>query len=130
MIDTADCYCWWESRGDIGGHSESLLGRWLADSGARDQVFLATKGAALINDLDAVWTDGVADWTKAFANFVGASPTVLRDGLTGSLQRLGVDRVDLYYNHVDDRRTPSPTPSAPSPPSSTRAASAPTAGRT
>jgi len=31
---------------------------------------------------------------------------VLRSSLEGSLERLGVDTIDLYYNHVDDRRTP------------------------
>lgn len=107
MIDTADCYCWWERRGEFGGHSERLLGRWLADAGVRDQVYLATKGTALIDDLDAVWTEaGVADWSNVEPHFVGASPAVLRESLAGSLQRLGVDMIDLYYNHVDDRRTP------------------------
>ena len=40
MVDTADCYCWWEAPGEMGGHSESLLGRWLTDTGVRDKVFL------------------------------------------------------------------------------------------
>lgn len=35
-----------------------------------------------------------------------AAPDVLRRSLAASLDRLGVDRIDLYYNHVDDRRTP------------------------
>src|SRR6187549_2154492 len=55
MIDTADCYSWWDVRGDAGGHSERTLGRWLARSGARDSVFLSTKGTGLIDDIDAVW---------------------------------------------------------------------------
>jgi aryl-alcohol dehydrogenase-like predicted oxidoreductase len=107
MIDTADCYCWWERRGEFGGHSESLLGRWFAESGKRDKVYLATKATALIKDLDAVWTDeGVADWSLVEPQFVGANPKVLRESLAASLDRLQTDRIDLYYNHVDDRRTP------------------------
>ena len=109
MIDTADCYCWWEDRGSMGGHSESLLGRWLADSGARDQVFLATKATGMLTDLDDVWLpDGRADWSVASKKFIGAAPEVLRATLEGSLERLGVEKIDLYYNHVDDRRTPLP----------------------
>lgn len=107
MVDTADCYSWWDVRGDLGGHSESLLGRWLAASGTRDAVYLATKGTARIDDIDAVWHDDAqADWSVAARHFVGASPDVLRDSLAGSLERLGVETIDLYYNHVDDRSTP------------------------
>jgi aryl-alcohol dehydrogenase-like predicted oxidoreductase len=107
MIDTADCYSWWEQRGSFGGHSESLLGRWFADSGSRDSVFLSTKGTALIDDIDAVWNgDAQADWSIVSSHFVGAAPQVLRDSLAASLDRLGVEHIDLYYNHVDDRRTP------------------------
>jgi len=107
MIDTADCYSWWDERGSYGGHSEAVLGRWLADSGKRDAVFLSTKGTALIDDIDAVWQgDAQADWSIVSQHFVGAAPDVLRSSLAGSLERLGVDRIDLYYNHVDDRTTP------------------------
>ncbi|WP_291380281.1 aldo/keto reductase [Demequina sp.] len=107
MIDTADCYCWWEVEGDMGGHSESLLGRWFADAGTRDATYLATKATATLTDLDDVWhADGVPNWEVARTKFVGAAPEVLRESLAASLERLGVDSVDLYYNHVDDRRTP------------------------
>lgn len=109
MIDTADCYCWWERQGDMGGHSESLLGRWFADAGARDRTFLATKATGMLTDLDGVWgADGTANWDVARRKFVGAAPDVLRASLEGSLERLGVDRIDLYYNHVDDRKTSLP----------------------
>ncbi|NTV39582.1 MAG: aldo/keto reductase, partial [Demequinaceae bacterium] len=107
MIDTADCYCWWEAPGDMGGHSESLLGRWFADPGTREATFLATKATGMITDLDGVWNaDGSANWEVARTKFVGAAPEVLRRSLAASLERLGVDSIDLYYNHVDDRRTP------------------------
>lgn len=109
MVDTADCYCWWEAPGETGGHSESLLGRWFTDTGARDRVFLATKATGMLTDLDGVWTeDGRANWAVARSKFVGAAPQVLKDALVGSLERLQTDRIDLYYNHVDDRKTPLP----------------------
>lgn len=108
MIDTADCYCWWEDRGSMGGHSESLLGRWFADAGTREKVFLATKATGMLTDLDGVFPDdgGPASWAVARTKFVGAAPEVLTRSLEGSLARLGVDHIDLYYNHVDDRSTP------------------------
>ncbi|MGC4175467.1 aldo/keto reductase [Demequina sp.] len=109
MIDTADCYCWWEAPGETGGHSESLLGRWFTDTGAREQVFLATKATGMLTDFEGVWTaDGRADWSVASKKFVGAAPEVLKAAIGGSLERLQTDRIDLYYNHVDDRRTPLP----------------------
>ncbi len=108
MIDTADCYCWWEVRGENGGHSESVLGRYFADAGNRDAAFLATKGTARVDDLVVTWPDPAAgpDWDAARKHFVGASGRVLAESLPASLDRLGVDAVDLYYIHVDDRRTP------------------------
>lgn len=107
MIDTADCYSWWDVRGDYGGHSEGVLGRWFSDAGTREAVFLATKATALIDDIDAVWSgDDQADWSVVSQHFVGASPGVLRESLAASLERLHTDHIDLYYNHVDDRSTP------------------------
>ena len=107
MVDTADCYCWWETPGDMGGHSESLLGSYFADTGTRAATFLATKATGLLTDLDGVWNaDGGANWEVARTKFVGAAPDVLLSSLAASLERLGVEHIDLYYNHVDDRRTP------------------------
>ena len=101
FVDTADCYAWWVARGSAGGESEELLGRWLRARGARDRVFLATKGSALIRDLDEAWAD-----RSVVPRYVGASAGVLRRSIDDSLRRLGVDHVDLYYVHVDDRTTP------------------------
>jgi aryl-alcohol dehydrogenase-like predicted oxidoreductase len=106
FLDTANCYCWWNDRGSLGGHSESLLGRWFARTGNRDRVFLATKGTALVTDLDAVWASGEPDWPLAYRTFDGAGGDNLRRSIDDSLRRLGTDHVDLYYVHVDDRRTP------------------------
>lgn len=107
MVDTADCYCWWNARMEPGGHSEGVLRRWLETAGARERVYLATKGTALIKDLAAVW-DGADEpnWDLARTLYAGAAPQTLRDSLAGSLERLGLDSVDLYYVHVDDKSTP------------------------
>ncbi|WP_084124929.1 aldo/keto reductase [Demequina sp. NBRC 110054] len=107
MVDTADCYCWWEAPGTDGGQSEALLGRWLADTGARERVMLATKGTARVVDPAAAFSpDGSVDWEAAYDHFVGASREVVRESIAASLDRLGAESVDLYYVHVDDRRAP------------------------
>src|SRR6185503_17155686 len=54
FLDTADCYAWWPGPPTTGGESESLLGRWFARTGRRDDVFLATKGSAWVADTAAV----------------------------------------------------------------------------
>ena len=110
FLDTADCYAWWAKPGSHGGESEALLGRWFAaDPTRRERVFLATKGSASMraDRWDSVRRpDGTADWDTARDSFAGAGADTLRRALDGSLQRLGVDHVDLYYVHVDDRSTP------------------------
>ncbi|WP_062298895.1 aldo/keto reductase [Demequina maris] len=106
MIDTADCYCWWEDPGSLGGHSEALLGRWLERSGARPSVLMATKGSGMLSSVEDVFEDGVANWDLARKLYVGAEADTLRLALAASLDRLGLDSVDLYYVHVDDRSTP------------------------
>ena len=106
FLDTADCYCWWERPGEPGGHSEELLSRWLARSGRRDDVFLATKGSGMLRDFDGMFDGAEADWSKARQKFVGAGADTLRHAIDGSLRRLGTDRIDLYYVHVDDESTP------------------------
>jgi aryl-alcohol dehydrogenase-like predicted oxidoreductase len=108
FLDTADCYAWWRDRGSEGGHSEELLGRWLARGGRRDRVFLATKGSALVRDPASLFdADGnQADWEVARTRFVGAGADTLRRSVDASLRRLGTDHIDLYYVHVDDRSTP------------------------
>ncbi len=94
FIDTADNYCsWWP--GSDGGDSERLLGRWLAARGNRDHLVIATKLGAL--------PAGTADRPDERE---GLSRDVLRAGIRRSLERLGTDRVDLLYGHVDDRSTP------------------------
>jgi aryl-alcohol dehydrogenase-like predicted oxidoreductase len=83
--DTANVY------GD--GLSESVMGKFLAeDRGRRSKVKLATKFAIRRR----------ADGVRFFDN----SATHMREALEGSLKRLGVDQIDLYYVHRVDRTIP------------------------
>jgi aryl-alcohol dehydrogenase-like predicted oxidoreductase len=83
LFDTAEMY---------GPHTnEVLVGKALKDR--RDQAFIATKFGINYNaDRTQLMTDG--------------SPANVRRAIEGSLQRLGVDHVDLYYLHRVDPNTP------------------------
>jgi aryl-alcohol dehydrogenase-like predicted oxidoreductase len=85
FIDTADVYSQWSEQGS--GISELIIGRWIAARGNRDELVIATKVG------------------KA-AGFEGLSPETIRRGAEASLQRLGIERIDLYYAHSDDPETP------------------------
>ena len=86
FLDTADQYTSWVA-GNLGGESEEIIGRWMEHRGNRDQIVLATKvGKA----------PGLA----------GLSATTIRRAAEASLKRLRTDRIDLYYAHLDDTRTP------------------------
>ncbi len=85
FIDTADTY---GRRGGGGtGGSERIIGRWMAARGNREQLVIATK-VGMSPDLP------------------GLSEVTIRRGIEGSLERLGIDTVDLYYAHQDDPGTP------------------------
>lgn len=91
LIDTANNYCAWEV-GRTGDESEALLGKWLASRRLRDQVHLATKAGARPAKIGGSLDDAE-----------GLSAPVLREALHSSLRRLGTDRVDLFYTHIEDR---------------------------
>jgi aryl-alcohol dehydrogenase-like predicted oxidoreductase len=71
------------------GHNERLVGRAVA--GRRDDVVLATK-FGIVRGADGVGLDG--------------RPENVRGYCDASLQRLGVDVIDLYYLHRVDPRVP------------------------
>ena len=83
MIDTADVYSAWVP-GHSGGESETVIGRWLKRSGKRDQVVIATKVGFM----------------------AGLKPETITAACDASLQRLGIDCIDLYYQHQDDQTVP------------------------
>ncbi len=106
FIDTANCYAWWIGQYP-GGESETLLGQWMKARKNRDGVFLATKGGAALPNLRAVKDEqGNIAWEKVRENYEYLSPAALRKAIEGSLRRLQVDTIDLYYVHIDDRVTP------------------------
>jgi aryl-alcohol dehydrogenase-like predicted oxidoreductase len=83
MIDTADVYSKWVP-GHVGGESETLIGEWLKRRGGQKGVLIATK----------VGYDA------------GLAAAEIARAAEGSLQRLGVEAIDLYYAHKDDAATP------------------------
>ena len=84
FLDTADMY---------GPHTnEELVGG--AIRGKRDEVVLATK-FGIVRDPD-----------DPRRRSVNGRPEYVRSSIDGSLQRLGVDHVDLYYQHRVDPRVP------------------------
>jgi aryl-alcohol dehydrogenase-like predicted oxidoreductase len=94
MIDTADVYSVWVP-GHEGGESERLIGRWLKrDPAKRDRIVIATK----VGNLDGEIVDG-----EYVANL---KPEVIARGCEASLRRLGIDRIDLYYQHRDNPKVP------------------------
>ena len=93
LIDTANSYSFWA--GGIGVESEQLIGRWLADRGARSDVLVATKVGARPETVGAPWPERAE----------GLSAKVIREQFERSTERLGTDRVDLYYSHIDDANT-------------------------
>jgi len=86
FVDTADVYSSWVP-GHAGGESETIIGRWMAARSARDRTIVATK-VGLGPGLE------------------GLAQATIRAAAEASLRRLGVDRIDLYYAHKDDPKTP------------------------
>ena len=83
FLDSSDMYGW--------GHNETLLGKALAKS-RRDKVILATKFGQTQK--------------PGGANGVDGSPAYVKAACDASLKRLGVDVIDLYYQHRVDPSVP------------------------
>jgi aryl-alcohol dehydrogenase-like predicted oxidoreductase len=84
FLDTSDAY---------GPHSnEQLVGRAIADR--REQAFLATKFGI------------VRDPADPHSRGVNGRPEYVKQSCEGSLARLGLDHIDLYYQHRVDPDTP------------------------
>lgn len=84
FVDTADIYS--------AGVSEEMVGRFVADTGPRERIVVATK---------AGFARGSGN-----PNGGGNGAKSIRAGLEGSLKRLRTDYIDLYWLHVWDRLTP------------------------
>ncbi|CAN5792304.1 aldo/keto reductase [soil metagenome] len=83
FLDSSDMYGW--------GHNETLLGKALSGSW-RDKVVLATKFGQTQQ--------------PGGANGVDGSPAYVKAACEASLKRLGVDVIDLYYQHRVDPGVP------------------------
>jgi aryl-alcohol dehydrogenase-like predicted oxidoreductase len=88
FIDTADIYSTWVA-GHTGGESETIIGKWLARTGKRNQVTIATK----------VGMDMGGGKTGLAAKY-------MERAVEDSLRRLQTDRIDLYQSHQDDPSVP------------------------
>src|SRR5262249_18947101 len=82
FLDTADVYAL--------GHNERLLARVLSER--RAQIVLATK-------FGNVWTQGAPPR-------IDGRPAYVHEACNASLKRLGVETIDLYYQHRVDRSVP------------------------
>jgi aryl-alcohol dehydrogenase-like predicted oxidoreductase len=83
FLDSSDMYGW--------GHNEELLGRAL--KGRRDKVVVTTKF-------------GQVQSPDGKGNLVDGSPAYVARACDASLRRLGVDVIDLYYQHRVDPKVP------------------------
>src|SRR5262252_3116648 len=81
-LDSSDMYGW--------GHNEEVLGR--AIKGRRDRILLATKFGQVRREGQANGVDGRPEYVKRACE--------------ASLQRLGVEVIDLYYQHRVDPGVP------------------------
>jgi aryl-alcohol dehydrogenase-like predicted oxidoreductase len=88
FVDTADVYSKW-APGNHGGESETIIGKWLAQGGKRQQVVIATKAGMEM-------APGKKGLLKAY----------LKQAAEDSLKRLQTDYIDLYQAHADDPSTP------------------------
>jgi len=87
-VDTADVYSTW-APGNKGGESETIIGKWLKQSGKRSKVIVATKvGMEMGPDRK------------------GLSRAYILKSAEDSLRRLQTDYIDLYQSHTDDTSTP------------------------
>lgn len=87
FFDTANVYGGAEHR----GWTEEIVGRWLARTGRRDEVVLATKVFGKMSER---------------VNDSGLSAVHIRRAVEDSLRRMQTDHIDLYQMHHIDRNTP------------------------
>lgn len=88
FIDTADVYSRWVP-GHTGGESERIIGKWLAASGKRANVVVATKVGMDMGE-----------------GRQGLNPAYIEEAVEASLRRLQTDYIDLYQSHRDDETVP------------------------
>jgi aryl-alcohol dehydrogenase-like predicted oxidoreductase len=88
FIDTANIYAHWVE-GFHGGESETLLGEWMREKKNRSSLFIASKVGFNYKGVER-----------------GLTARQIEEECDKSLKRMNIDTIDLYYAHVDDRKTP------------------------
>lgn len=89
FVDSAHIYGDWEP--GLTGRSERTIGHWFKETGNRDKIILATKGAH-------------PDW--GFMEIPRVKPSDIMKDLEESLRFLHTDHIDLYFLHRDDANVP------------------------
>ena len=93
FLDTANNYGQWHGEA---GESERVIGRWRRSRGVGDEVVIATKvGARTLLPGD-----------PSPEHWQGLGAKSIREDAETSRRQLGVERLHLYYAHIDDRDTP------------------------
>ncbi len=87
-IDTANSYSSWVP-GNKGGESETIIGKWLKQTGKRDQAVIITK----------------VGWDIT-PERKGLDKKSIIEEVEGSLKRLQTDYIDIYLAHKDDPKMP------------------------
>ena len=88
FVDTADVYSSFVP-GNVGGESETIIGKWLTQRGNRQRVVITTKVGMRMGP-----------------NKQGLSKAYIFQAVEDSLRRLRTDYIDLYQSHCDDAGTP------------------------
>ena len=89
MIDSADVYSRW-AKGNSGGESESIIGKYMKERGNRHKLTITTKVGSSMEQ----------------GGEKNISKTHILNAVEDSLRRLQTDHIDLYFTHWDDHRTP------------------------
>lgn len=83
----------WDTSDVYGPHTnERLIGKWFKDTGRRNEIFLASKFGNLRDKDGKPTVRGDKEWVK--------------QACSDSLERLGIDQIDLYYQHRVDPKVP------------------------
>ncbi|WP_062762347.1 aldo/keto reductase [Falsirhodobacter sp. alg1] len=90
FLDTAEMYPVAPALPETVGHTEAIIGSWLAAKGGRDRMIIATK----VSGAGSVAAEGAP-----------ISPERMRQAVDDSLRRLGTDYIDLYQMHWPNRGT-------------------------
>lgn len=87
LIDTADVYSNWY-KGNVGGESERIIGKWMKSRKNRDRVIIATKVGHKMSETE-----------------FGLKRGYILQAVERSLERLQTDHIELYQTHKDDAET-------------------------